>query len=252
MARNITEPKRNPFRYVESKEVKQLRHRAMQQRHTPEARALWKQVWKKKKLHKAEWEREMLQGVLRNNWHALQARKRARKPQMWVGTLTAEEGWQKRMKHHFESVFRIQNGKGVRQQVHGIWKRLERKCKETAWDPFSEEELAFAMGKWKAGTSTGPDGVALEALRALHQDPHWRHTILEEFNDALYKGKLPGPVKESVTVLLPKEPQPKEWSATRPITLSTSFLKWQSQLILGRASEEPHGSMRSRGCSRRS
>ena len=237
VARNITEPKKSPFRYQESKEIKQLRRRAMQQRHTPEARALWKEVWKKKKLHKAEWEREILQEVLRNNWHALQARKRARKPKMWAGTLTAEEGWQKRLKQHFESIFKTQNGKEVSRQVQAIWRKLERQCKEVAWDPFSEEELAFTMGKWKAGKSTGPDGVALEALRALHQDPHWRQAILEEFNDALYKGKLPAPVKESVTVLLPKEPHPKDWSSTRPITLSTSLLKWQSQLILGRAGE---------------
>ena len=94
------------------------------------------------------------------------------------------------------------------------------------------------MEKWKAGTSTGPDGVAPEALQALHQDPHWRQTLLEEFNDALYKGRLPIiMVKESITVLLPKEAQPKEWSSTRPITLSTSCLKWQSQLILARANE---------------
>ena len=43
-------------------------------------------------------------GSAKNNWHALQAAKRTRKPKLWVGALTEEEGWQKRMKQHFESI----------------------------------------------------------------------------------------------------------------------------------------------------
>ena len=218
-------------------EIKQIRKRAMQLRHTPEARNLWKQLWKRKKAHKAEWERELLQEVLKNNWHALQAVKRARKPKLWTGALTAEEGWQKRLKQHFESIFKTQNSEDVKRRVSSIWKNLERRCKICPWEPFSEEEMTKAMEKWKWGTSTEPDGVALEALRAMKQDRYWQQTLLEDFNDALYRGRLPETVKDSITVLLLKEPQPKEWSATRPITLSTSFLKWQSQLVLARVSQ---------------
>ena len=47
--------------------------------------------------------------------------------------------------------------------------------------------------------------MALEALRKLNRDPYWQQIILEECDDALYKGKLPEPTKDSVTVLLPKE-----------------------------------------------
>ena len=153
---------------------------------------------------------------------------------MWVENLTEEKGWQKRMKTHFESIFKKQGRDEVRKGVQAIWKRMERKCKNTPWEPFSIEELAAAMAKWKGGKSTGPDGVAFEALKAICQDDRWKHVILQELNDALYKGKLPPDAKESVTVLIPKEPAPKQWSATRPITLSTSCLKWHSQLILAR------------------
>ena len=45
----ITERKQNPFRYVESREIKQLRAEAMRKKRTPEARTLWKEVWKRKK-----------------------------------------------------------------------------------------------------------------------------------------------------------------------------------------------------------
>ena len=235
LARSITHPKRSPFKYVESADIKSLRARAMQKKHTPEARALWKQMWKRKKEEKDKWQRELLQEVLKNNWHALQTAKRLRKPKLWTGNLTAEEEWQKRMRQHFESIFNTQDAKEVERQVECIRRRLEARCKSEPWEPFSEDELLAAMEKWKNGTSTGPDGVALEALRVMVQDPHWQQVILEEFNDALYKGKLPEPVKDSITVLLPKEQAPKKWGATRPITLSTSCLKSQSQLVLARA-----------------
>ena len=234
LAASITQPRQNPFRYVESKEIKQLRARAVRQRRTPEARSLWKEVWKRKKQHRDQWHRDLLQEVLRNNWHALHAAKRARKTAMWVGSLTEEEGWQKRMRTHFESIFKQQSGEEVRRQVQGIWKRLELACKHVPWQPFSFEEMAQAMKQWKSGKTTGPDGVSFEALKAIHQDDHWKGILLEEFNDALYKGRLPPKTKESVTILIPKEPCPKHWSATRPITLSGSWLKWQSQLLLAR------------------
>ena len=203
VARQITETRKNPFRYVESKEIRAMRAEAMRLRDTPEARALWKQVWRRKKQHKDQWNRELLQEVLRNNWHALQAVKRSKKPTMWISNLTAEEGWQKRMRTHFESIFRKQDGEQVKQAVQVIWKRLERRCKDTQWEPFTPEELAAAMGTWKGGKSTGPDGVSFEALKALYQDTQWHSAILQELNDAFYKGRLLPDLKESITVLAP-------------------------------------------------
>ena len=237
LALSITEKRKNPFRYVESREIKQLRMEATRKRRSPEGRALWKEVWRKKRQHKEEWHRDLLQEVLRNNWHALQAAKRSRKPTMRVGNLTEEEGWQKRMKTHFESIFKQQEQGAVRRGVQAAWKRMERRCKEVPWEPFTCEELAAAMAKWKGGKSTGPDGISFEALKILYRDDQWKYAILQELNDALYKGRLPRSAKDSVTVLIPKEPAPKQWSATRPITLSTSCLKWQSQLILARTTE---------------
>ena len=237
VARQITGTKKNPFRYAESREIKELRAEAMRRKHTPEARALWKEVWRRKKQHRDQWHRELLQEALRNNWHALQAIKRSRKPTMWMMNLTAEEGWQKRMRTHFESIFRKQEGERVKQGVRAVWERLERLCKDTPWEPFTPEELASAMANWKGGKSTRPDGVSFEALKAMYQDTQWRGAILHELNDDVYKGKLPPDLKESITVLIPKEANPKQWSETRPITLSTSCLKWQSQLILARTTE---------------
>ena len=65
----------------------------------------------------------------------------------------------------------------------------------------------------------------------------WEPRLREEFNDALYKGRCSHLTKKSATILLPKEAQPADWGQTRPITLSSSMLKWQAQLILGRVGE---------------
>ena len=52
VARQITETRTNPFRYVESRDIKELRAEAMRRKHTPAARTLWKQVWQRKKQHR--------------------------------------------------------------------------------------------------------------------------------------------------------------------------------------------------------
>ena len=47
------------------------------------------------------------------------------------------------------------------------------------------------------------------------------------FNDFLYKGGIPAEVLEGITVLLPKTAgDPQAWGDTRPITLSSTVLKW--------------------------
>ena len=58
--------------------------------------------------------------------------------------------------------------------------------------------------------------------------------ILEAFNDALYTGKASPDMLQGLTVLLPKAMIPKAWGDTRPITLSSSLLKWLAQLLLHR------------------
>ena len=85
--------------------------------------------------------------------------------------------------------------------------------KQADWVPFSTEELRDAMAKWKAGKSTGPDGVSLEALKYMGCHDKWELALKEQFNQALYKGRLPESLKASTT------------------------LKWKSQLLLARVAD---------------
>ena len=105
-------------------------------------------------------------------------------------------------------------------------------CKLHPWRPFSEAEMRITMAKWKNHKATGPDGVALEALRLMFDHPRWQAKLSELLNDSLYRGTLPPEAAKGASVLLPKCVLPATWSDTRPITLSSAILKWVSQLLL--------------------
>ena len=98
------------------------------------------------------------------------------------------------------------------------------------------ETLHQGGNEKRGGKSTGPDGISYEALKVImRRHEHWETQIRAELKDALYNnGRMSRCAKDSTTILLPKERQPSDWGRTRPITLSSSRLQWQSQLILGR------------------
>ena len=144
--------------------------------------------------------------------------------------------WEQAMQKHFQGIFAKQRAEKVRAAMQNIWDQLTRACKNR-WRPFSHEQLMLRTNAWSGGKCTGPDGVSYEALRAMVLHERWEPRIREEFSDALYLGRCSQLIKKSVTILLPKETQPREWGQTRPITLSSSLLKWQAQLLLGRVGE---------------
>ena len=228
-------PKRNYRSY--SSQVKLLRRRAKQTRDGQQARMVWKQMWRLRAQEKEQRQRDLLSAVLREDWQALRAVKGAKRTQVWEEELTTAEGWQTDMRTHFAGIFAKMPAEQVKQGVEVIWDQLQRACKRVRWRPFSKEELILSTQTWAKGKSTGPDGISYEALRLLLQHHCWEATLLEEFNDALYKGRSPPNTKKSITVLLPRARQPSDWGQTRPITLSSSMLKWQAQLLLGRVGE---------------
>ena len=236
MANDITQPRRNYRAFRESREIKQLRVQAKQARDGQQARILWKQTWRLRAKEKEAWQRELLTAVLAKDWQALRATKAARRTEVWEEELTTQESWKETMQEHFEGIFAKMPAAQVKTGLAEIWAQLQHKCKTTRWRPFSTEEVSLSTMSWASGKSAGPDGISYEAFKALLQHREWEATILEEFNDALYKGRAPANTKKSITILLPKTKQPAEWGQTRPITLSSSMLKWQAQLLLGRRS----------------
>ncbi|CAE7719870.1 unnamed protein product [Symbiodinium necroappetens] len=79
------------------------------------------------------------------------------------------------------------------------------------------------------------DGISHEAAKALLADIQWGGKLAYLLNDMFYTAHIPESIDRGITVLLPKIPCPLEWGDTRPITLSSTLLKWASQLLLARA-----------------
>ena len=204
VANAISRPRTSYRTYRESPQVKHLRRRAKQTRDGQQARVPWKQMWRLRAQEKEQWQRNLLSAVLREDWQALRVVKGEKQGQAWEAELTTTEGWEKDMRAHFSGIFAKMPGEQVKQGVGRIWDQLQRLCKQTRWRPFSLEELLLSSQTWARGKSTGPDGISYEALRLLTQHHHWEATLLEEFNDALYKGRAAPNTKKSITILLPK------------------------------------------------
>ena len=195
-------------------------------------------MWKQKKKEREDWEKEILQSVLKGNWEALKKPKLTRQ---WTGKLLQDEQWKGNMTKRFEGIFAKDSVDKVAAELGQMWEEQLRRCKNKSWEPSDEEEIQQAMDKWKRGKATGPDRVSQEALMRLAQGGEGImlcRVMTEELSDWLYRGKVTTEVSDSVTVLLPKVYEPGSWGDTRPITLSTTFLELVAQLLLGRANAE--------------
>ena len=131
-----------------------------------------------------------------------------------------------------ESIFARSAAEDTRSAMQLLIRQTDLLCKQHPWRPFSEAKMRITMAKWKNHKATGPDGIALEALRLMFDQPRWQPKLCELLNDALYRGALPPEATKGASVLLPKCVLPATWSDARPITLSSAILKWISQLLL--------------------
>ena len=153
----------------------------------------------------------------------------------WHLHLRDDPQWQQHLGDHMQTIFAKPRPSGGVLRMAALRLQLRRRCKHTPWQPFTHAELLLTSHKWGNNKSTGPDGISHEAARALLADPAWGGRIAYLLNDMFYTAKVPEAIDKGVTVLLPKVPHPLQWGDTRPITLSSTILKWASQLLLHRA-----------------
>ena len=87
----------------------------------------------------------------------------------------------------------------------------------------------------------GPTTRARDRMGFLTKPPeHYWHggRVLYVLNDLLYTANIPSSIDRGIAVLLPKVPAPLEWGETRPITPSSTMLKWAAQLLMGRGGHQ--------------
>ena len=75
------------------------------------------------------------------------------------------------------------------------------------------------MSTLKNGRATEVDGISLETLHAMFEDPGWQPIIAEPLHDSFYRGEIRAWVAEGASVRLPSNLLPQLWTETRPITL---------------------------------
>ena len=236
VAKDITIPGKAKMSFEESQELKQLRREARRQPPGGERRKQWKDVYRLQKKERRQWQRDLQEQAVQGNW--LAARSLEQRPTVkWEHRLLDDPNWREKLQEHFEGIFCKKSREEVDEALNKIRWRLTLKCKHTVWTPFDVEELRMAAANWSRGKSTGPDGISHEALLRMLDSADWRTVILWTLNDYFYKGEIPANTGKGATILLPKITAPTTWGDTRPITLSSSMLKWLSQLLLLRAGE---------------
>ncbi|CAE7458351.1 unnamed protein product [Symbiodinium natans] len=234
-AKAITEPcTGRTAPYTESPELRTARHQAYSLPPGIERRQAWKCVQKQRKQEHKAWQQSLVEQASRHNWKAMRTLDHLHKTRRWEHCLTDDPEWQRHLQEHMQGVFAKADPTATRTAIGEIHWELTKQCKHTPWRPFTESELRMATATWQPRKSTGPDLISHEALQQMLTTKTWTQSLQEIMDDILYMGQIPPEIAEGITVLLPKTAQPSTWGNTRPITLSSSILKWFAQLLLQR------------------
>ncbi|CAE7244978.1 unnamed protein product [Symbiodinium sp. CCMP2592] len=236
----ISKPGKHKQPFEESPALREVRRQALQAPPGEERRRLWKLARKTRKQEHRQWQQLAMQKALTEQ----------SRDHTWELHLIDDDNWKQALQDHFEKIFFKQKQIIVTATIRGIMHQLEIMCKHTPWKPFTMEELIAVKVKWKNGKSCGPDMVSHEALKAMLPHPTWGNRLLELFNDMLYTCRIVASVETGVTILLAKTSQPKDWSETRPITLSSVLLKTFGQLVLQRSGDAIQTPARLQWCRR--
>ena len=235
IAKAITLPGGGSNKFQESQHLKQLRHAAQQAAVGPAARQAWKLVSRTRKQEHRAWMRQQAKRAANLDWRAMRSLQTHNTHRGWHLQLQDDPQWQDRLGEHMQNIFAKPQPPGGIAYMTTLKKQLRRRCKHKTWAPFSHEELQRTSNSWAHNRSTGPDGISHEAAKALLADIQWGGKLAYLLNDMFYTAHIPESIDRGITVLLPKIPCPLEWGDTRPITLSSTLLKWASQLLLARA-----------------
>ena len=235
LAHAITVPGGGTNKFRESDTLKQMRKAAQTAPAGPAARTAWKGVARQRKREQRAWTQQQATQAAQLDWRAMRSLHTQNTHKGWHLHLRDDPQWQQHLGDHMQTIFAKPRPSGGVLRMAALRLQLRRRCKHTPWQPFTHAELLLTSHKWGNNKSTGPDGISHEAARALLADPAWGGRIAYLLNDMFYTAKVPEAIDKGVTVLLPKVPHPLQWGDTRPITLSSTILKWASQLLLHRA-----------------
>ena len=229
---SITEPAQGSLKFSESRELKTMRREARELPAGSLCREAWKAVSRRLQAERRKWKAILADKAGSHDWNALRSLKAKASKTNWAAALLDDPEWADKLRKHMSAIFHKQPPDATRKAMQGLRVDAARLCKSCPWRPFSEQEMRLTMAKWKNHKATGPDGIAMEALKLLFDHEVWKPRLAELLNDCLYRGELTPCIATGASVLLPKKAKPASWTDTRPITLSSAILKWLAQLLL--------------------
>ncbi|CAE7255020.1 X-element\ORF2 [Symbiodinium sp. CCMP2456] len=107
---------------------------------------------------------------------------------------------------------------------------------EPAWEgpiePFTEDELQWAIGQGKPNKAVGVDGTSHELLKGLVEVPGGRQALLKFYNDVYRDASVPADWNTALMIVIPKELHPTEPGSLRPISMGSAAAKVYSRLLL--------------------
>ncbi|CAE6934778.1 unnamed protein product [Symbiodinium sp. CCMP2592] len=170
----VTVPGGGADRFHESHQLRAQRRAA--QRLAPggaSARAAWKSISRARKQEQRAWQHHNIQRASQMDWRAKRTLDQASTRAGWEHHLLDDIHWQSHLRQHFQNIFHKVPQQSTAARLQTLRHALTVACKQHKWKPFDEAELLEATAAWHKGKSTGPDGISLEALKVLLQDPAW-------------------------------------------------------------------------------
>ena len=184
----------------------------------------WKRALRSRQKLYQEWKEKRITEAVAGNWQLL----KDCRP-------TPHKGWESKLAEslhpsdphealhaHYQSVFH--SGATIEQRSRSPPRSQD----------ITDSELEFALNQGRKRRSVGHDGVSLELLQAIANNPSGKRQLLHWYNTILHEGILPPDWLDSLMVLLPKVRAPEAAKDTRPIAIGCAAEKIYSRIILQR------------------
>ncbi|CAE6973291.1 unnamed protein product [Symbiodinium sp. CCMP2592] len=237
LAQALTVPGGGADRFHESPQLRAQRRAAHK---LPQggaaARAAWKSISRARKQEQRAWQSSTIHKASQMDWRAKRSLDQLGGRSGWEHHLLDDIHWQHKLITHFRSIFHKVPQHTTAHHLAAIRTALTIACKHHTWRPFGEEELLEATATWHRGKSTGPDGISLEALKVLLQDPEWSTRLTYLFNDFLYRGarELRVAINDILTTI-PQSNGVRQGSPDSPV-LFAAIIATALDDVLGRTS----------------
>ena len=185
----------------------------------------WKRAFQQRKQCRDEWKAQRIRNAVRGDRQAV----REIQPQKYLG-------WESRFAQNMAP-------RDPHQVLHDHFANtfscpgftLSRSTCPPPSPDITVEELEWALRSGKRGRSVGTDGVSLELIQKVADNPQGKGGLVSWFNHILHSGELPQKWHDVLLILLPKCTDPNQAKQVRGIARGCAAEKLFCRIILERS-----------------